>query len=109
VDDIFKRKQFVKFLRSELSSDNAKKIWREEFLDFILKGMKTEAKDKTSNSLSASLRSYAKRYLPLSFINVMRKISPPAVDKNVLAFRVFLICKMNETLRKDALTKKDLA
>lgn len=109
MDDIFKRKQFVEFLRSELSSDNAKKIFGEEFLDFILKGMKTEAKDKISTSLSASLRSYAKKNLPLSLINVMRKISPPAVDKNVLAFRVFLICKMNENLKKDALAKKDLA
>ena len=38
----------------------------------------------------------------------MRMFSPPAVDKNVLAFRIFLISKMNEILKEDSLMKKGL-
>ena len=104
--DIFKGNQFVELLRNELSTDNAKKIFTEEFLYLILKGMKTEAKEKISRARSVSLRSYAKKYLPLFLIKAMRKISPPAVDKNVLAFRVFLVSKMNETLKEDSRMKK---
>jgi hypothetical protein len=57
--DIFKRNQFVELLRSELSSDNAKQIFPEEFLDFILTGLKTESKKK-SQARSSFIRSYAK-------------------------------------------------
>jgi hypothetical protein len=106
--DIFKGKRLAGVLRSELSSDYAKKIFREEFLDLILKGIKTEPEEKISKARSASLRSYAKKYLPLFLIRAMRMFSPPAVDKNVLAFRIFLISKMNEILKEDSLMKKGL-
>jgi hypothetical protein len=106
--DILKGTELTGVLRNQLSSDDAKKIFPEEFLDFILKGLKTEPKEKVSKARSASLRSYARKYLPLFLIGAMRKVSPPAVDKNVLAFRAFLISKMNETLKEDSLVKKGL-
>jgi len=106
--DILQEKRMVEFLKSELSSVNAKKILPQEFLDFILNGIKTETKGKKISARSSSLRSYTKKYLPLFLIKAMRKVSPPAVDRNVLAFRVFLISKMNEILREDSLMKKTL-
>jgi len=106
--DIFHEKRMVEFLKSELSSVNAKKIFAAEFLDFILKGIKSETKEKKPKVRSTSLRSYAKGYLPLFLIKALRKVSPPAVDRNVLAFRVFLIIKMNEILEQDSLIKKDV-
>ncbi|HEV8507568.1 MAG TPA: asparagine synthase-related protein [Chitinophagaceae bacterium] len=107
VGDIFQEKRLVEFLKSELSSVDAKKLFTEEFLDFILKGIKSETKEKNSKARSNSLRSYAKRYLPLFLIRAMRKVSPPVVDRNILAFRVFLIYKMNEILKEDSLIRKD--
>ena len=108
-NDIFQEKRMVDFLKGELSSVNAKKIFQPEFLDFILNGIKTESKGKKIGARSGSLRSYAKKYLPLFLIRAMRRVSPPAVDRNVLAFRVFLISKMNEILREDSVMKKSLS
>ncbi len=107
VGNIFQEQRLVEFLKGELSSANAKELFTEEFLDFILKGIKSENKEKNFKARSMSLRSYAKKYLPLFLIRAMRKVSPPAVDRNVLVFRVFLVSKMNEILKQDSLTLMD--
>jgi len=60
-----------------------------------------ETKEKTVKADSFSLRSFAKKHLPHFLIKAIRKISPPSVDQNVLAFRVFLIIKMNEILNEN--------
>lgn len=106
--NIFKGTQFVEFLRRELASDEAKEMFRKEFLDSILEGIRSGSNEKISNKKSGSLKRYAKKYLPLFLIRAIRKVSPPVVDRHVLAFRVFLVYKMNEILKEDSLMKEDL-
>jgi len=106
--DIIKGTQFVEYLRKELASDKAKEMFRKEFLDSILEGIRTETHEKISKKKLGSLKRYAKKYLPLFLIRAIRKVSPPVVNRHVLAFRVFLIYKMNEILKEDSLIKEDL-
>jgi hypothetical protein len=107
-DDILKRTQFVEFLRNELSSDHAKTLLPTEFLESVLKGIRIETEEKLVKANSFSIRSFAKKNLPRFLIRGMRKFAPPTVDPNILAFRVFLISKMNEILNEDCLIRKDV-
>ena len=48
-----------------------------------------------------NFKSFIKKILPNFLINAILKVSSPSIDPNVLAFRVFLISKMNKILNDD--------
>ena len=99
--DILKQKQIADFLKNELCSNDTKKVFPSEFLDVIFKGIQSEDKGKTAKANSFSFRSFIKKILPNFLINAILKVSSPSIDPNVLAFRVFLISKMNKILNDD--------
>ena len=103
--DILSRNRLVEFITNELSSNNARTIFPVEFLDLILKGLKSKGQSKTikanSFSLRAYIKSYIKKFVPGFIKNARQKVLLPKVDNNVLAFRVFLISKMNQILKDD--------
>jgi hypothetical protein len=85
-----------------LSSDNAKTIFPAEFLDFVLKGIKSDDQTKTVKANSFSLKASVKRLMPRFLKNAIRdNVSLPGVNHNILAFRVFLIGRMNTILNQD--------
>ena len=99
--EILKQKDFVEFLKNELSSDSAKKLFSTEFLDFILMGVKSEGAQKSKAS-SRSLKSFIKRLFPNFLRASLKRVSPKKLDHNTLAFRVFLISRMNQVLTESA-------
>ncbi len=101
--EILKQEQIVSFIRSELSKDFAKTILPGPFLDFVLKGLETKAQKGVSiKPKSVSSRSYIGLLIPRFMKETLRtKIIAHSLDNNILAFRVLLICKMNEVLMED--------
>ena len=101
--NILARKNITDLIKKELFSKNAKSIFPSEFLDDILNSFNTEQQTKTNQSGGSSLKALIKRMIPKFIKNALRKnTSSPKVDHHVLAFRVFLICRMNTILNDDA-------
>ena len=101
------QKQFVNKLKNELSQSDAKKIFTNEFLAVISKGIKLESITNKEKDISSSPKSILKRIIP-QFVKeaVKSKIMKPAVDGNILAFRVLLISRMNKILSEDSVSQK---
>jgi hypothetical protein len=100
--DLLRQKQVVAIIKDELSSNFAKTIFPGEFLDFIQKGIKSQDQKKSFGLNPSSLKASVTRVLPRFVKNAIRdKISLPAVDPNMLAFRLFLVSKMNKILKED--------
>lgn len=101
--NILRQKKITNLLKKELSSNNAKSIFPAEFLDYILKGIKTERQAKTTKSSLSSLKASIIRIVPGYIKNAIRGSGVlPSVDHNRLAFRVFLINRMNAILNDDS-------
>ena len=101
--EILKRKDFVDLLKYEINSHYARQKLPEEFLDFILKGIKEEnISILTEKRLSGSCKDIIKAFLPRIVKNWLRdKGLSPKVDSNVLAFRVYMIIKMHKIIGED--------
>jgi len=103
LENILMQKKIVNVLKEELSSKNAKSIFPTNFLDYILKGIKSTQQTKMTKSGSFSLKASVKKFVPIYIKNVIRDNRLlPSVDHNILAFRVFLISKMNAILNDDS-------
>lgn len=100
-EDILKEKEMVNLLKKELTSNGAKKLFPAEFLDFILKSIKTKNQVSTAKSTSFSVKSSISSITPGFIKKAIRKVVLPNIDHNILAFRVLLIIKMNQILKDD--------
>jgi len=98
-EDILKDKEMVTLLKKELTSNDAKKLFPAEFLDFILKDIKTKNQASTAKSTSFSVKSSISSITPGFIKKAIRKVVLPNIDHNILAFRVLLIIKMNHILK----------
>jgi hypothetical protein len=98
-EDILKDKEMVTLLKKELNSNDAKKLFPTEFLDFILKDIKTKNQASTAKSTSFSVKSSISSITPGFIKKAIRKVVLPNIDHNILAFRVLLIIKMNHILK----------
>jgi hypothetical protein len=102
LSEILKQEQIVNLVKNELSSNVAKTLFPAAFLDFVLKGIKSKGQIKTVKTNSFSLRSFIGMIIPRFLKETLRnKVVLPSLDNNILAFRVFLICKMNKILNDD--------
>jgi hypothetical protein len=100
--EILKQGNIVKIMRSDLSSELAQKLFSDEFLDFVLKGLSTKEKKDSPEFQSSLPTSLIGRIVPRFIKEALRKmIISPRVDGNVLAFRVLLIIRMNRMLYSD--------
>lgn len=106
-EEILKRRHMVKLLENELNSENARRIFPSEFLDFVKKGIISRDQPVPANGGSSQVRSSFKKIIPQFVKDVIRsEIALPVIDSNLLAFRVFMICKMFQTLSNDSIMNK---
>jgi hypothetical protein len=102
-NSILTQNQLVNLLKNELSSNNAKSIFQEEFLDFVLKGLITENRINQVNVNSFFLKVIVKKMVPRFIKNILReKHILHSVDPNILAFRIFIISRMKKILTDDS-------
>jgi len=100
-EEILNHKSFVDLLKNEINSNYANKLLGKNFVQFILDGI-IEGTHKPI-SKKHILKKRISLLLPNSVKNFLRKtVLSPHMDGNVLAFRVFIILKMNRILRADA-------
>lgn len=98
---ILKSETVVDMLRRELSTENCKGIIPEEFIAYIIQNL---AVTKNGVNWKQKMKSLIKLYMPKKFIKRLSALkSSDTVGVNVLAFRVYIICRMTSMLNQDAL------
>ena len=104
--EILKQKQIVDLFKKELSTGNAKKLFNPKFLDFIIKGMKSKDQIETHKNKSPSSTFSSGKIVTRILKDIVRsKVILPSVDKNILAFRVYIIIRMYSILNEDCRVK----
>ncbi len=97
IDNIFKEKEVLVLLNKELGSNSATTIFPASFLNEVL--LKINKKKKTDSR--QSLLSLIKNLVPKKIKKIILKETfTSTLDYNLLAFRVFLICRMVKLLQK---------
>jgi len=99
--NILKSGNVVQYLIDELSSDYACDILSKEFTKYICDNMEIlETKKRESEvSLKGRLKPFVPSWLKSK---IQTQLAPPKIDINVLAFRAYTICKMNQMLVEDS-------
>jgi len=106
-EKILQQKQIVNLLRNELNSEIAGKIFPVEFLDFVKRGIISRDQPEPANGRLSQVGSSFKKIIPHFVKDVIRsEIALPVIDSNLLAFRVFMICKMFQALSRDSIMRK---
>ena len=109
VNNVLTNPNIINILENELRSKEARAIFSPEFLDFVLKDMLHRSKKKKvhfSNSIFIKriYRNYVPRFLKQTFSTKYKKIN---LNPYKLAFRVFIIIKMNKILHQDSRSLKN--
>lgn len=95
--NILRQPEIVEIIKQELSSENAAEIFPQDFLDQVIKNLKTE--NKLVKVKSKSIMEIARNSLPVNFKKFLsRKKTSLILDENTLGFRLFIICRMNKIL-----------
>lgn len=98
---IFKSQEFVNLIMQELNTSNAKALLSEKLIEYILKNIKKS--NETSFTIKNALIEFLTPYIPWNIQNILRNtVMKPQMDFNVLAFRAYIICRMNRILSEDA-------
>ncbi len=101
--NVFKQEEVVNLLEGELSSEQTKSIFPAGFLHYISSSVKIDRQAKAVRSGLLALEASVERLVPRFLVNVVLDSGYlPSVSHNVLAFRVFLISRMNTILREDS-------
>lgn len=96
--DILKRKDVVELITAELRSERAERLFPKAFTQHILEKIKVQGQLKSS----FTLKSFLKKYLPKIVKKILRdKCLYLSLDYNILAFRVFMISRMNAIFTED--------
>jgi hypothetical protein len=100
-----KSEKAVEIMERELTSAPCRDIIPDKLLNYILGNLKCTT-DKTNRK--ANIKAFIKRFLPAW---LMRKVRDQAVNNNlevnVIAFRVYMISRMNQILKQDASFSKE--
>ena len=98
--DLLKKKEIVEVIKTKLQSENARKLFSFEFINYVMDGIQLE---KLSHPGTAKRFKIAmKSVVPRLIRNRLRDTGLKAkVDGNTLAFRVYLIVRMHEILSSD--------
>ncbi|UJH91310.1 asparagine synthase-related protein [Antarcticibacterium sp. 1MA-6-2] len=95
--DILRQEDFVELIKKELSSDYAKKIFPETFLNEVIKNIKKGKQNESQQKRGAVDR--LKGLIPLKIKTYLaQQKSSLHLDENKLAFRIFIICRMHKEL-----------
>ena len=93
----------AEMLKEELSSSCARALFPTRFLAYLRKGLKTDRRSMKRKPGFPLLEDTARRIVPRSLLNaVLDHAYSPRVSHNLLAFRVFLISRMNAILLEDS-------
>ena len=99
--DINKRKDVILEIISELRSDNVKKVLPKEFINYLLS--KLVIKEANEETGGISLYKVIKSYMPSRIKRILRNtVLKKELDLNQLAFRAYIISKMNTMLSEDS-------
>jgi hypothetical protein len=104
-----RQKIIVDYLKEILMSDYALKIFERDFLNYILKNLKTRNNIEQKTSNGVNLVMFLKKILPPEFKNALRdhlNVSE-ILDFNKLAFRIFMIIRMHQILSQEKLKLED--
>jgi len=99
--DIMRKNEVVNLLKQKIQSEHAREIFRSDFIQFILDGIKTSSVNQSSKR---SLEQKIIRMIPPFIKDIVRKTYSSDLDGNILAFRVFIIIRMHEILKNDCKT-----
>ncbi len=104
--EVLTAKKVVKLISNELNTTYARNLLSDRLVEYILNNIKVS--DGTTNTKDKkSLKTLITYFMPQSLKNVLRDtVMKQQMDCNVLAFRAYTICKMNQILSADALALK---
>jgi len=99
--DVLKTQKVVNLISNELSTNYARALLSERLIEFILENI--EVSSDLSKKSENSLRVLIKHLIPKSLKNILRNtVMKRYINYNILAFRAYIICKMNQILSSDA-------
>ena len=100
-EDILKTESIVNLMSNELNTTYARTLLSDKLIDYILENIKVV--DVVSRNNRKSLKTIIKHSLPVSLKNIIKNIFlKQKIDYNILAFRAYIICKMNQILSTDS-------
>lgn len=95
--NLLKKKEIVEVIKNKIQSESAKHIFNEDFINYILAHVQTEG--LSNQKTTGKFKKTAKSLIPGFIKNRIRDTGLKAkVDGNTLAFRVYIIVRMNEIL-----------
>jgi len=105
-ENLLKAKQMVKLIRDELDTVYARGLLSDTLVHYILCNIKV-SQDALSTKNKKRGKSLVAHFVPEAVKNILRNtVIKERMDCNVLAFRAYIICKMNQLLTADALALK---
>lgn len=99
LNSVLRRREIVELIRNKLQSNGAEGIFKRDFLEHVLRGIRDEdSSGKESKRTRRNIRSLVPRFMK----DWLRdQVAKPSLDGNCLAFRVFLVVRMHEVLSSD--------
>lgn len=105
VSGVLKQKQIVELISKELTSNTANELFPQEFLTDVLNNINILEVEKEKSTEAFSVVLFIKRITPRFLKSFMRSKAPsltlPSIDYNVLAFRIYMVVKMNQMLKNN--------
>ncbi len=99
--NIYRRKDVIDEIISELKSENAVVVLPHEFIEYLL--VKLVAKETNDNQAANSIYKIIKSHMPEKIKRLLRNtVLKKEMDFNILAFRSYIISKMSALLTEDA-------
>jgi hypothetical protein len=93
--DAVKKEEFVDLIKKELSSNYAEKFFPKSFLNQLILNLKVK---EISSQNESGIFKKLKEMVPKKVKTYLAHQNPKLqLDENVLAFRVFIICRMHKT------------
>jgi hypothetical protein len=100
---VLKLRQVVDLVKNDITSDTALGLFPPEFINDVVSNLKvldqTQLRNERKES-TASFKAVAKKLLPSGLKNLVKtKVLPaPALDYNIIAFRMYIIMRMRRLL-----------
>jgi hypothetical protein len=95
--DLLKAAVVVECIRQELGSKHATAVLPASFVKYVVSRM-VATDDRQRPRKAYRLRRFVKRHTPAALMRLKRQTARPRMDFNVLAFRLYVICRMNRIL-----------
>lgn len=98
---ILKHPDMVDFLSEALTSEGAKFLFPQEFLETVIKNLKTGVRENKGITQKEKIVALLKRSIPKFMKNYILSKTPLILDNNLLAFRLYIIVFMHKILSNE--------